>query len=68
VAALWPVRLAGDLRAALETGTRRIDAWTARHRLVHVPFAADPVDPFFNANRPEDLAEAELLLSRNPGL
>jgi hypothetical protein len=23
-----------------------------------VPFAVDPVDPFFNANRPRDLAAA----------
>ena len=26
-------------------------------------FATDPVDPFFNTNRPEDLEEAERLLS-----
>jgi len=38
---------------------RRIDSWTARYSLVQVDFAADPVDPFFNANRPDDLAEAE---------
>jgi molybdopterin-guanine dinucleotide biosynthesis protein A len=68
VAALWPVRLAPLLRAALLDGTRRIDAWTARFRLVQVPFDADPIDPFFNANRPEDLAEAETLLHGQPKL
>jgi molybdopterin-guanine dinucleotide biosynthesis protein A len=60
---LWPVRLAGDLRTAMvDEQIRKVDVWTARHRLVEVPFAADPIDPFFNTNRPEDLAEAERLL------
>ena len=60
---LWPVRLAEELRAAMsEEGIRKVDVWTARHRLVEVPFATDPIDPFFNTNRPEDLAEAERLL------
>jgi molybdopterin-guanine dinucleotide biosynthesis protein A len=62
VVGLWPVRLAPLLRQALEDGVRRVDAWTARFRLAQVPFAAEPVDPFFNANRPEDLAAAEELL------
>jgi molybdenum cofactor guanylyltransferase len=59
---LWPVRLAEDLRRAMVEGVRKVDLWTARHRLVEVDFAADPIDPFFNTNRPEDLAEAERLL------
>jgi molybdopterin-guanine dinucleotide biosynthesis protein A len=60
---LWPVRLAEELRAAMiDEGIRKVDVWTGRHRLVEVPFAADPIDPFFNTNRPEDLAEAERLL------
>ena len=63
VIGLWPVRLADDLRAAMAEGVRKVDVWTARHRLVEVPFATDPVDPFFNANRPDDLAEAERLLA-----
>jgi molybdopterin-guanine dinucleotide biosynthesis protein A len=60
---LWPVRLREDLRHALvEEGIRKVDLWTARHRLVTVSFADQPVDPFFNANRPEDLAAAAALL------
>jgi molybdopterin-guanine dinucleotide biosynthesis protein A len=60
---LWPVRLAPDLRTAMvEEGLRKVDVWTARHRLAEVPFATNPIDPFFNTNRPEDLAEAEHLL------
>jgi molybdopterin-guanine dinucleotide biosynthesis protein A len=59
---LWPVALREDLRHALGAeGIRKVDAWTARHRLAVVEFAATPLDPFFNANRPEDLAEAERL-------
>jgi molybdenum cofactor guanylyltransferase len=61
---LWPVRLADDLRrAVVEEEIRKVDLWTARYRLVEVDFPAEPFDPFFNANRPEDLAEAERLLA-----
>lgn len=61
---LWPLRLAGDLRRAMvEEGMRKVDAWTGRYRLAVAEFAVDPVDPFFNTNRPEDLDEAERLLT-----
>lgn len=56
--------LAGDLRRALvEEGLRKVDRWTARYRLATVDWPDRPVDPFFNANTPEDLAEAERLLA-----
>jgi len=65
---LWPVRLRNDLRrAVVEEGIRKVDQWTARHRLVTVSFLIDPIDPFFNANRPEDLATAEALLAAAGG-
>jgi molybdenum cofactor guanylyltransferase len=61
---LWPVRLKEDLRAAVrDEGVRKVDLWTTRHRLVEVPFCDRPVDPFFNANRPEDLERAAALLA-----
>jgi molybdenum cofactor guanylyltransferase len=61
---LWPVRLRDDLRqAVVEEGLRKVDQWTARHRLITVSFADRPIDPFFNANRPEDFAAAEALLN-----
>jgi molybdenum cofactor guanylyltransferase len=64
---LWPLALAEELRRALaEEGLRKVDRWTARHRLAIVEFAAGPPDPFFNANRPEDLAAAEALLRAPP--
>jgi molybdopterin-guanine dinucleotide biosynthesis protein A len=61
---LWPVRLRDALRQTLvEEGLRKVDDWTGRYRLKTVAFAGHPVDPFFNVNRPEDLAEAEKLLA-----
>lgn len=57
---LWPLALREDLRRAMrEEGIRKVDVWTARHRMVAVTFDDAPVDPFFNANRPEDLEAAE---------
>ena len=32
-----------------------------------VPFVDQPIDPFFNANRPEDLETAAALLKAAPG-
>lgn len=64
VVGLWPIRLADDLRHAMvQEDIRKVDRWTARHKLARVDFATDPVDPFFNANRPEDIEEAERLLT-----
>jgi molybdopterin-guanine dinucleotide biosynthesis protein A len=63
VIGLWPVSLADALEANLRAGMRKIDAWTALHGVAHAEFGVVPFDPFFNVNRPGDLAEAELLLS-----
>jgi molybdopterin-guanine dinucleotide biosynthesis protein A len=41
----------------------KVDIWTARYRLATVEFPIAGIDLFFNTNRPEDLAEAERLLS-----
>ncbi len=63
VVGLWPVRLAPELRHALEVeGVRKIDLWTAGFRLARALYDADPVDPFFNVNSPQDLARAEALV------
>jgi len=62
VIGLWQVSLREDLRHALTVeGERKIDRWTARHGVVSVDWPIEPVDPFFNANRPDDLDEAERL-------
>jgi molybdenum cofactor guanylyltransferase len=65
VNALWPVALAEDLRHALVVeDMRKIDRWTARHGIAHVDWPAEPFDPFFNANTPEDIAEADRIVAR----
>lgn len=65
VVGLWPVRLAADLRQAMvEEEVRKVDVWTARYRLVTVGFGVDPIDPFFNTNRPDDLRAAQALIDR----
>jgi molybdenum cofactor guanylyltransferase len=60
---LWPVTLREDLRTALLSGERRVDHWTARHGCAAAEWPAIPLDPFFNANAPEDLATAEAILA-----
>jgi molybdopterin-guanine dinucleotide biosynthesis protein A len=69
VIGLWPVRLRDDLRRALvDEDLRKIDRFTARHRLATVTWPVEPVDPFFNANTPDDVAEAERLARHHPDL
>lgn len=65
---LWPVALAAELRQAM-TGEdmRKIDRWTARYKLIELDFSAQPFDPFFNINSPDNLDEAERLLSGERG-
>lgn len=63
---LWPVALAADLRRAMTAeAVRKVDVWTARHRLAVAEFKATPYDPFFNVNRPEDVAEAERIAAEH---
>ncbi|TMJ27940.1 MAG: molybdenum cofactor guanylyltransferase MobA [Alphaproteobacteria bacterium] len=58
VVGLWPVALRHDLRRALGAGLRKIEAWTQTHGVALAAWPAEPVDPFFNVNTPEDAAEA----------
>jgi molybdopterin-guanine dinucleotide biosynthesis protein A len=58
---LWPVALREDLRRALKGGLRKVVLWTDQHGYAEALFAVDPHDPFFNINRPEDLAQAEAM-------
>ena len=59
---LWPVALRAELRAALLAGERKIDRWTARFGCAAAEWDGGPPDPFFNANTPDELAEAEAML------
>jgi molybdenum cofactor guanylyltransferase len=67
VIGLWPVAHAIDLERALRDGVRKVLAWTDRHGTVPVDFpfqtiAGSSVDPFFNANHPDELEEARRIL------
>lgn len=50
-----------DLRRALTGGLRKVVLWTDQHGCAEALFSVDPHDPFFNINRPEDLAQAEAM-------
>ncbi len=60
---LWPVALRADLAQTLASGERKVDRWTGRHGCAVARWGAEPFDPFFNVNTPEELAEAERLVS-----
>jgi len=62
VVGLWPVGLREDLRRALvDDGLRKIEIWTARHGVALADWPAEPIDPFFNVNTPEEAARATAL-------
>jgi molybdopterin-guanine dinucleotide biosynthesis protein A len=62
VIGLWDVALRHELRHALVyESVRAVCRWTARYRLATVAWPVAPVDPFFNANTMDDIAEAERL-------
>ncbi len=68
VIGLWPVALADDLDAALRAGLRKVLHWTDKHGTVPVPFdmidlPQARIDPFFNANTPEEMAEARRVIT-----
>jgi molybdopterin-guanine dinucleotide biosynthesis protein A len=68
VIGLWSIALREDLRHALVVeGVRKIDRWTARYRLATETWPAEPLDPFFNANTMDDIAEAERLAEVDGG-
>ncbi len=69
VVALWPVALREDLRRALiDESLRKIEIWTARYGVAIADWSAEPVDPFFNVNTPEDAAQAQSLAARYPDI
>ncbi|UQD83920.1 molybdenum cofactor guanylyltransferase MobA [Bradyrhizobium elkanii USDA 76] len=68
VIGLWSVRLRNELRQALVVeDVRKIDRWTARYPLATVEWPTEPLDPFFNANTVEDIAEADRLAALDGG-
>lgn len=69
VIGLWPVALADDLETALEAGVRKVLHWTDRHGTIEVDFPTTrigriEVDPFFNANTPQELDSLRAMLAK----
>jgi molybdopterin-guanine dinucleotide biosynthesis protein A len=63
VTGLWPVALREELRQALtRRGERKVDRFTAAFPLAVAEWPVEPFDPFFNANEPHDLVEAEAMM------
>jgi molybdopterin-guanine dinucleotide biosynthesis protein A len=66
--ALWPADCRGALRRFLiDDAKRRVSDFIEKRGLVEVDFpllksSAEPIDPFFNINMPEDLVRAGLML------
>lgn len=66
--ALWPTNLTKDLEQHLTSGgTRKVIAYIEQHGHVSVIFPPETlpggiVDPFFNVNTPNDLADAQRLV------
>jgi molybdopterin-guanine dinucleotide biosynthesis protein A len=71
VIGLWPVALMQDLEEQLRGGVRKVLHWTDRHGTVAVAFPSARVcglsiDPFYNANTPQELDELRGMLSKAP--
>ncbi len=65
--ALWPLELEVEARETLKRGELSVDAFAKRHGAIALSFPMSniggrTVDPFFNANTPDDLATARALL------
>jgi molybdopterin-guanine dinucleotide biosynthesis protein A len=67
VVGIWSVALRYELRHALVAeDIRKVGLWTSRYKLATVTWPTDPVDPFFNANTVEDIAEADRIVALDP--
>jgi len=69
VIGLWPVALADALESAIRAGEFRVGHWARAQGAIEVDFpavevAGRGVDPFFNANTPQDLDEARAILAQ----
>jgi molybdopterin-guanine dinucleotide biosynthesis protein A len=67
--ALWPVALRHDLRRALvDEDTRKVAGFISRYPVAYADWSSEPFDPFFNANRPGDMIEAEKIAARTDSI
>jgi molybdopterin-guanine dinucleotide biosynthesis protein A len=68
VAGLWEVALIGEVEDALHAGVRAMTRFAEMQKSAVVDFppvqlGERTIDPFFNVNTPDDLAQAEALLA-----
>jgi molybdopterin-guanine dinucleotide biosynthesis protein A len=62
---LWPVDLSDDLyKALVEDDVRKVDRFTAPYGVADVTFDELEDNPFFNVNKPEDIAIGEQQLAQ----
>lgn len=71
VIGLWPIALMQDLEEQLKVGVRKVLDWTDRHGTVAVAFPCArfcglSIDPFYNANTPQELGELRAMLRKPP--
>ena len=69
VIGLWPIALMQDLEEQLKAGVRKVLHWTDRHGAVAVAFPCTrfcglSIDPFYNANTPQELGELRAMLRK----
>ena len=65
VVALWPLSLPADLRhSLLSEGARKVESWTTPRGVAVAAWPTTPVDPFFNVNTAEDVAEANRIATQ----
>lgn len=65
---LWPLTLKNAVQNALSQGQRRVENFAQHHQAIAVSFPFSEIgnrsiDPFFNANTPEDVAAARAILA-----
>jgi molybdopterin-guanine dinucleotide biosynthesis protein A len=64
VFAVWSASIPATSETVLnDQRLRKMDDFIARLPSARVAFAAEPVDPFFNINTPDDLARGEALMA-----
>lgn len=60
---LWKPELAEALERQIGKGLRSVRQWVALHDAGIADWPAEPYDPFFNINQPEDVTKASRILS-----
>lgn len=60
---LWSATLAGELESEIGKGQRSVHQWVGRHDAGIAEWPAQPHDPFFNLNQPDDVARAAQILA-----